>query len=344
MPHVSRRVTIKALGALGAALVPAPFRANAQNKTTVSVLTSPAGSGPYDAWGVLQTRSEDSGSPVRIQAVETPGFVYNVNYLAKTPNLWKSTVIGSGSVLEWAAKVGMKPFFQSELKEASNYRTIGVMGLTGTVWVTTDESIRSVDDLASKRIATGLLTQNEWGMYPRMILDGLDLTPKLRALNPLGTDKNVEALLDGRSDVATLVAYSNQSLSETILPGPFKLMEAAPRAWHYVSVPKERIEAFNKKHGSDFHVRRYPPNTLPNQPSEVTTYGNYLLLTAHKDFPDDHAYEIAKLWMKMGPVVARYNAFGKIWDAKSIADAAARNPDQVHPGALRAYKEAGLVS
>lgn len=309
----------------------------------VSILVSPAGSGPYAAFSVLQTRANENHPWLRPIAVETPGFTYNVTYLAKNPKLWKDTVIGSGSVLEWAAKVGMKPFYQEPLKVIGDYRIIGVIGVTGILWVTTHKDITKIEDFPGKRIATGLLTQNEWGMYPRMILDGLGMTSKLKALNPLGTSPNVEALLDGRADIATLVGFSSDGLKTTITPGPFKLLEASNRDWHYISVPPATVEAYNKKTGASFHVRKYPPNTLPNQPKEVTTYGNFLLMTAHKSFPDDLAYELAKLWMKMGPIVAKYNAMGKIWTKESISAAARLTPEAVHPGAMRAYKEAGLA-
>jgi len=177
-----------------------------------------------------------------------------------------------------------------------------------------------------------------------MMLDGLGLTSKLKAINPLGTDPNVEALLDNRSDVATVVAFSSEDQRTTITPSPFKLLEASKRDWHYISVPAKVIEDYNAKTGAQFLVRRYPPNTLPNQPEEVTTYGNYLVMSAHKSMPDDLAYEFTKLWLKMSPVVAKYNAMGRIWTDQSISAAARLAPDAIHPGALRAYKELGLVN
>lgn len=317
--------------------------AAAQQERKVSVLVSPAGSGPYEAFAVMQTRAKENHPWLRPVAVETPGFNYNVKYLAENPNLWKDSVIGSGSVLEWAANVGMKPYYPEPLKPAADYRIIGVMAVTGQIFVTTDLKIQSLDDFAGKRVSTGLITQNEWGMYPRMMLEGLGVAKKLKALNHLGTDPNVEALLDGRSDVATLVAFSSDGFKTTITPSPFKLLEASKRPWNYISVPAKTVEEYNKKTGASFHVRTYPPNTLPNQPKEVSTFGNYLLMSAHKSFPDDLAYEFTKLWVKMGPVIAQYNAMGKIWTAESLSAAARLTPDKVHPGAMRAYKELGLA-
>ena len=327
--------------AVAALLTATPARAQEERK--LSILISPAGSGPYEAFAVMQTRARESHPWLRPIAVETPGFNYNVKYFAETPSLWQNTVIGSGSVLEWAAKTGLKPYYPDPLKPVEDFRIIGVMGVTGIVFVATDPKIVKFDDFAGKRVATGLITQNEWGMYPRMILEGTGMSKKLKALNMLGTDPNVEAMLDGRADVATIAMFSNDSFKSTIQPSPFKLLEASKRPFQYISVPQATIEEYNKKTGAGFHIRKYPPNTFPNQPNEIVTFGNYLLMTAHKSLPDDLAYELTKLWVKMGPVVAQYNAMGRIWDANSIATAARLTPNAVHPGAMRAYRELGLV-
>ena len=328
-----------ALLALG--LVQQP--AQAQQERKVSVLVAPAGSGPYEAFAVMQTRAKENHPWLRPVVVATPGANYNVKYFAENPQLWKDTVICSGSVLEWAAKVGVKPFYPDPLKVVGDYRIIGVMGLTGIIFVSTDPKIQKIEDFAGKRVATGLITQNEWGMYPRMVLEGWGVAKKLKALSHLGTDPNVEALLDGRADISTLVVFSSDGFKQTITPSPFKLLEASKRQWHYIRIPPATVEEYNKKTGAGFHVRKYPPNTLPNQPEEVTTFGNYLLMTAHKDLPEDLAYEFTKLWVKMGPVVTQYNAMGKIWDPQSLSAAARLTPAAVHPGAMRAYKELGLA-
>ena len=334
---------MKALASLTvAALAFTAAFAQAQEQK-VSILVSPAGSGPYEAFAVMQTRAAQHHPKLRPIAVETPGFNYNVKYLAESPNLWKNSVIGSGSVLEWAARAGLKPYYPQPLAAAKDFKIIGVMGLTGITFVTTDPKIRRLEDFAGKRIAAGLITQNEWGMYPRMVLEGTGMLKKLKSFNMLGTDPNVEALLDGRADVATIVMFSSDGFKHTIQPSPFKLLEASNRPFKFVNIPASTIEAYNKKTGASFHVRTYPPNTLPNQPEQQTTFGNNLLLSAHQSFPDDLAYELTKLWVKMGSVVAQYNAMGKIWTPESISSAARATPNAVHPGAMRAYKELGLA-
>jgi hypothetical protein len=68
-----------------------------------------------------------------------------------------------------------------------------------------------------------------------------------------------------------------------------------------------------------------------------------MTVSAHQSFPEDLVYEFAKLWVKMGPVVAKYNTLGKIWTPDGIAGPVRRNPAGAHPGALKAYKELGLL-
>jgi len=315
----------------------------AREEVKVNIMISPEGSGPYNAYVIMQTRAKENHPWLRPIAIETPGFTYNVTYMARTPGKWKNTVFGSGTVVEWAAAHGLKPFYKTPLKAVDDYRIIGIMGVTGGVFVTFDSAVKTPKDFVGKNVATGLLTQNEWGMHQRMLLDGWALTKKLKSLNPLGTFPNIEALIDGRADVASLVVFSPVSFKEVITPGPFKTLRAAKRDYYYVNVPRQMIEAYNKKTGAIFEIRDYAANMLPDQPKPFTTFGDRIILSAHKSFPEELAYEFVKLWIKMGPVIAKYNAMGRMWDGETIASAVKDMRDRVHPGALRAFKELGLV-
>jgi hypothetical protein len=316
----------------------------AKAEQTVDVMISPAGTGPYLAWATLQTYAKDNHSWLRPKAVEAPGFVYNVRYAATNPDIWKTTLFGSGEVLEWAALKGELPFFKEPLKNVSDFRVIGVMSQTSMLFVSTDSAIQSPTDFVDKRIATGLLSQNEWGMHQRLVLDGWGITAKAKSYSPLGPNANIEALLDGRADVGTVVLHSALNFRNNLEAGPFKTLQSSGRDWHFVSIPEEMLKQYIDTTGAPFMIRSIPANTMSNQPETVTTVGNNLLLSAHKSFPDDLAYEFVKLWIKMGPVVAKYNAVGGIWDPDTIAYMARNHPERIHPGAMRAYRELGLVN
>jgi len=252
-------------------------------------------------------------------------------------------VFGSGTVVEWAAANGLKPFYKKPLKAVDDYRIIGVMGITGGVWVTFDDSVKTPNDFVGKSVATGLLSQNEWGMHQRMLLDGWGLTKKLKSFSPLGPGANIKALIDGRADIGSLVVFSPSDFSQVITPGPFKILRATKRKFRYVNIPRDMIEAYNKKTGAIFEIRDYKAGMLPEQREAFTTFGDKIILSVHKSFPEELAYEFAKLWIKMGPVIAKYNAMGKMWDGKTIASAMIDMKAKVHPGAMRAFRELGLA-
>jgi len=329
--------------ALSCLMLGAPQALSAEKEVSIDLMMSPAGTGPYLAWATVQTYAKDHHKWLRPKAVEAPGFVYNVRFVAANPNVWKTTMFGSGEVVEWAAVNGKPPFFKAPLEAAKDFKVIGTLSQTSNLFVATDKAIKDPRDFAGKRVATGLLSQNEFGMHHRLILDGIGVTPKKKSYSPLGPNANVEALLDGRADVGTVVLHSAMEFKKNLEAGPFKTLMSSGRPWHYVSVKKADVEKYIADTGAPFMVREIPAKTMSNQPVPVTTVGNNLLLSAHKDFPEDIAYEFVKLWVKMGPVVAKYNAVGGIWDADSIANMARTQPDRIHPGAMRAYKELGLV-
>ena len=223
-------------GAIGSAfllsLVPVAPVLSAEDKkpVNVDVMISPAGTGPYLAWATIQTYAKDHHSWLRPKAVEAPGFVYNVRYAAANPQIWKTTLFGSGEVVEFAAINGLAPFFKKPLANVKDFRVIGTMSQTSNLFVATDPKIQSPTDFAGKRIATGLLSQNEWGMHQRLILDGMNVTPKTASYSPLGPNANVEALLDGRADVGTVVLHSALGFKNNLEAGPFKTSRPVRRA------------------------------------------------------------------------------------------------------------------
>ena len=341
--RVTRRhaLRVAALGLLGSMF--GSRVATAQEVRKFRILMTPEQSGVYHAFSILQARAEEHHPWLRPINVETGGFNYNINYIAKHPEQWASTMVGSATVLEWAAQKGVKPFFPEPLGAVADLRLIGGMAGTGNFWVTLDPEIKTPADFAGKSISTGLLTQNEWGMYPKMLLDAWGITPKLKNFNALGPGKNIDALLDGKVDAAMMVSFFGPGMKDVSAAQPYNQLLASNRPFYFVNIRSEMIRSYNQKTGADFAVREFPPNSLPKQPSTFTTFGNETTVSAHKTFPEDLAYEFAKLWVKMGPAVAKYNALGKLWTPEGIAGPVRSNPSAAHPGALKAYRELGLL-
>lgn len=341
--QISRRAVVKLVGATGMASLVAPRVAFAKEDVNFDLLMTPQQSGVYNAFAVMQTRAKDHHPWLRPHVIESGGFNFNVAYMSKFESKWKSTAFGSATVLEWAASAGVKPFYEEPAVAVRDFKAIGGMGATGNFWVTLDPNIKTPADFAGKRVSTGLLTQNEWGMYQRMLLDGWGISEKLDSLTALGPNRNIESLLDGKSDVATMVSFFTPDMKTIIPAGPFNKLLAANRPFYFVHIPEEMILDYNKSMGANFEVRHFKENSFANQPEAFTTFGDFMTVSAHESFDEELAYEFTKMWIEMGPVVAKYNALGKVWTPEGIASVAKSNPEKTHPGALRAYKELNLL-
>jgi TRAP-type uncharacterized transport system substrate-binding protein len=329
---------------VAAAILALPLQAGAQSRPElkIPILQSPVNSGPYLAWAVVQERAREWHPWIRPVAVETPGYVYNITYIGRSPELWKTHLFGAGTVAQWAAGVPMKPYFPEKVP-AEDMKIVGVMAVTANVFVTLDPNIKSPVDFKGKRVGVGLRTQNEWGMHGTMLLEILGIRKDLNTFNNLGDQQNIEALLDGRTDVGLLVVFFDPDQKEFLFAPPHRHLEASGRKFFYVNTPAEMIAEFNKKAGANLMTIRLPAGKMPAQGSEVVTFGNVMPVMAHKTFPDDVAYEFTKFWVDMAPKLAKLHGFGKPWSLKTLSHTAQENPDAFHPGALKAYKELGAV-
>jgi len=341
--NMNRRTALKTIGGTAMASLAMTTMAAARSERHFDLMMTPQQSGVYNAYAVMQTRAKDNHDWLRPQLIESGGFNYNVSYMNRFEKKWNNTAFGSATVLEWAASAGVKPFYKEPAKAVADFRIIGGMGATGNFWVTFDPNIKTPADFTGKRVSTGLLTQNEWGMYQKMLLDQWGITDKLDSLTALGPAKNVDALIDGKVDVASMVSFFTPDMETVIPAGPFNKILASNRPFYYVHVPEGMILDYNKQTGGNFEVRNFKPNSLANQPEPFTTFGDFMTVSAHKDFDEELAYEFTKLWVKMGSTVAKYNALGKVWTPDGIADPARNNPARTHPGSLRAFKEMKLI-
>lgn len=154
---------------------------------------------------------------------------------------------------------------------------------------------------------------------------------------------NIEALLDGRTDVGTLFGLTSTDWQHTVVTGPHRQMEASNRDWHYVQVPAEMIQDYVDRTGAPFRTVTYDANTLPNQPQALTTFGDLCLLEAHKSFPEEAAYELVRVLVDNYDKISQYSAFTKVWTGKTLAYSADSQPEIFHPGALPAFRDLGLI-
>jgi TRAP transporter TAXI family solute receptor len=103
-----------------------------------------------------------------------------------------------------------------------------------------------------------------------------------------------------------------------------------------VGVPKEVVD----KIGPPFKSVMIPANTYTGQDKDVPTAAVVNYLVTSSAVSDDLAYQMTKLIFESLPELANAHASGK---EIKLENAAAASPVPLHPGAIRYYKEKGLI-
>jgi TRAP transporter TAXI family solute receptor len=103
-----------------------------------------------------------------------------------------------------------------------------------------------------------------------------------------------------------------------------------------VSVPKEVVD----KIGPPFVSVMIPANTYTGQDKDVPTAAVINYLVTSSAVSDDLAYQMTKLIFESLPELANSHAAGK---EIRLATAAVGSPVPLHPGAIRYYREKGLI-
>ena len=103
-----------------------------------------------------------------------------------------------------------------------------------------------------------------------------------------------------------------------------------------VSVPKETVD----KIGPPFIAATIPANTYTGQDKDVPTAAVVNYLVTSSAVSDDLAYQMTKLIFESLPELANAHVAGK---EIKLETAATGSPVPLHPGAIRYYKEKGLI-
>ena len=103
-----------------------------------------------------------------------------------------------------------------------------------------------------------------------------------------------------------------------------------------VSVPKEVVD----KIGPPFVSVMIPANTYTGQDKDVPTAAVINYLVTSSAVSDDLAYQMTKLIFESLPELANSHAAGK---EIRLATAAIGSPVPLHPGAIRYFREKGLI-
>ncbi len=307
-------VTFAVLAALSA---PA---ANAQ--AFINVLTGGT-SGVYYPLGVAIAKIYGDKIPnVKTQVQATKASVENLNLLQQGRG---EIAFALGNSLKAAWDGNEEAGFKTKLDKL---RTIGAIYPNYIqIVATADSGIKTLADLKGKSLSVGA-PKSGTELNSRAILAAAGMSYKdIGKVEYLPFAESVD-LMKNRQLNATLqsAGLGVASLKDLSTSAPITV----------VAVPKETVD----KIGLPFVAAVIPANTYNGQDKDVPTAAVVNYLVTSSAVSDDVAYQMTKLVYESLPELANAHVAGK---EIKLETAAAGSPAPLHPGAIRYYKEKGLI-
>jgi TRAP transporter TAXI family solute receptor len=302
-----------------AAVVSAPA---AQAQQFINVLTGGT-SGVYYPLGVAIGKIFSDKIPnVKTQVQATKASVENLILLEQGRGEIAFTL---GDSLKAAADGDTEAGFKTKL---TKLRTIGAIYPNYIQIVATAESgIKTLADLKGKSLSVGA-PKSGTELNSRAILAAAGLSYKdLGKVEYLPFAESVD-LMKNRQLAATLQSAGLGVASLKDLSTSSEIT--------VVSVPKDVVD----KIGPPFVSVMIPANTYTGQDKDVPTAAVINYLVTSTAVSDDLAYQMTKLIFESLPELANSHAAGK---EIKLEKAALDSPIPLHPGAIRYYKEKGLI-
>jgi uncharacterized protein len=288
----------------------------------INVLTGGT-SGVYYPLGVAIGKIYSDQIPnVKTQVQATKASVENLNLLQQGRG---EIAFVLGDALKAAWEGDEDAGFKSKL---DRLRTIGAIYPNYIqIVATADSGIRTLADLRGKSLSVGA-PKSGTELNTRAILAAAGLSYKdLGKVEYLPFAESIDLMknrqLDATQQSAGLGVASLKDLSNSV-------------DITLVSVPKEVVDRM----GPPFVPETIPANTYPGQDKDVPTAAIVNYLVTSSAVSDDLAYQMTKLIFESLPELANAHAAGK---NIKLATAAAGSPVPLHPGAIRYYREKGLI-
>ncbi|HXN69350.1 MAG TPA: TAXI family TRAP transporter solute-binding subunit [Bradyrhizobium sp.] len=192
---------------------------------------------------------------------------------------------------------------------------------------TADSGVRTLADLRGKSLSVGA-PKSGTELNSRAILAAAGLSYKdMAKVEYLPFAESVD-LMKNRQLNATLqsAGLGVASLKDLSTAADINL----------VAVPKEVVD----KMGPPFVSVIIPANTYPGQDKDVPTAAVINYLVTSSAVSDDLVYQMTKLIFESLPELANSHAAGR---EIKLENAAMGSPVPLHPGAIRYYREKGLI-
>lgn len=301
---------------------------SAFSKEFITLTTATSGGGFYAAGIALaQLWNEKLGEDLNLDfsAISSSGSVENADLLMKKE---AEIAFMQNNIVLWAYQ-GIKKY---EGYKFDKLRTL-IPVWEASYFFLVEKDINSLSDIKGRRFCVGRAGSGT-ETSTKAMLNALGITYDDFEQEYLGHAEAGNALRNGLIDGFYMGAgYNNPVITE--------LMIAPIRGYKFLSLTDEQVATINKVEPW-LLPHTVPANSFPNQPEALTSLKHQSFLLTTDDLPEELAYLITKTaWENKEFLVTAYSSFEQM--RLDIIDEFNKYPVPIHPGAIKYYKEVGVI-
>jgi len=224
---------------------------------------------------------------------------------------------------------------------AKDIRQIANYNASVRFYVSRDPSIKEIADLKGKSVGLGSKHQ-AYGfaaMWDITMAGGLKKTEFKPQL--IGTKAAITAFKDRLVDVVVGAGFVNPVNGKYVHAPFFRELTATGEKLYYVNIGEKGLRKEFKMLGLPYSAYTLHPNHVPGLNQPITVSMGSVGWFAYLSFPEEQVYELTKVIIENVDQFAKYHALGQLITKEMLCYQF--TPEETHPGAYRAYKEAGLM-
>lgn len=268
------------------------------------------------------------------------GFTVSGKMLAVEPKTRKYTVHAHGTQAFYDFSHGVLPGPLTGVKY-DGVRGIALgIGLVGNGIVALNPNIKTLGDLAGKRVAGHVAKDVNIDHEALLKAYGADVQ-----MERLGYNEGKDALRDGKVDAALMGAFWLGGNKWSPNPAFDELIKSRQVQWLTWESARfyegqKLLKKAPEQVGSFPAPTTIPSGTLTPNQKEWTVLPAYLLWLVDKEMPDHVVYEICRVLCENAPAFREYHASARYIDRNTLSKGMRR--EWAHPGAIKYYDEQGL--
>ena len=312
----------------------------AQEKFELDISTLPAGFASYIMGVAMAEQINKNSTWLHATAMEGRGPAEHMKTLVTKPEKRKNYLFFNTPWDVWEANHGWGAYKDFPF-DYSEFRFVSILGVAGNGLCTLDPDIKTLRDLAGKRVILDSAPGKSRQMTYTGILEEMGI-PLDKIKYQYSTGKmSADTLRDGLVDVI-YTGHVLKKLPNVWANSPFQAELVATKKVYFISFDPETVKAYKAKTGHPLGVVMVPPKML--SPQQVEPCGiliKPLGFCAHISMPDRVVTEICRVVYENAHKFKEYNPIGEIITKETMASLSIP-AEAYHPAAVAFFKEKGI--